>query len=120
MQDKIEKNFYSMEWSSLLHKILIMTPSILYFFVTTASMTVNYVKPFANKTISPCPSEQRPCLTHYITVPPCQCITIISLYHLSIPVSLYQLMHQCSIHDCTTIKLSSYNIKAYVYCTTMS
>ena len=48
-----------MEWPSL---FVIVTSSLL-FAKTTASLTVNYVKPLVSMTASPCPNEQRPCLT---------------------------------------------------------
>ena len=50
-----------MEWALVL--IIIMSSSLLFFAKTTASMTVNYVKPLMSTTTLPCPDDYRPCLT---------------------------------------------------------
>ena len=47
----------------MVFKILVVISSLLFFIKTTSSMTVNYVKPFAVTTASPCSDVQRPCLT---------------------------------------------------------
>jgi hypothetical protein len=44
-------------------KTLIVTSSLLFCANITSSMTVNYVKPFASKSYSPCSDMQRHCLT---------------------------------------------------------
>ena len=58
---KIE--FDSMEWPSVAFKVLIVMSSLLLFARMTSSIAINYVKPFAHKTASPCSDIQRPCLT---------------------------------------------------------
>ena len=57
-------DFESMEWPSVVFKVLIVMSFSLFATITSStSITVNYVKPFAHKITSPCSDVQRPCLT---------------------------------------------------------